>query len=150
MSFTPLKFTTFGRVGSGPIAGLPYNGTSYLQGVGDSVQFSFTDGSAFNLDSVDLAEYSTGFPNPLTVRFVGYFADGSTVAVNLTTDGVIDGTGPLADFQTFRFQGFDGVTRVEIPTSRWSLDNLVVAIPEPASGTLLALGGLALWCLRRR
>lgn len=67
-----------------------------------------------------------------------------------TTDGIIDGTGPLADFQTFDFANypqFSGLTRVEIPTYGWSLDNLVVIIPEPNSSSLMLAGGLVLMLL---
>jgi hypothetical protein len=112
----------------------------------------FANGSVFDLLSVDLAEYSTGQQYPLTVEFIGYHPDGSTVTTSFTTDGIIDGTGPLADFQTFNFTGFTDLSRVEIPTSGWSLDSLVVATPEPASSAVLVLGGLLLgaWQLRRR
>ncbi len=127
-----------GRVNS------PENGTAYLQGsLGDSLVFSFLDASVFNLVSVDLAEYSTVVPDAVTVPFVGYRQDGTVVTTNFTTDGIIDGTGPLADFQTFQFgPEFTGLTRVEIPTYGWSLDNLYlsISIPEPAAGGLLLLG----------
>lgn len=68
----------------------------------------------------------------------------------MITDGIIDGTGPLADFQTFSFgPEFSSLTRVEIPTYGWSLDNLVVAIPKPGRWALLILGSLFLFVLRR-
>jgi MprA protease rhombosortase-interaction domain-containing protein len=120
--------------------------------VGESLKFISTDASLFGLVSVDLAEYSTAFQSPATVHFVGYRPDGSTVTTDLTTDGIIDGTGPLQDFQTFNFQGFTGLCRVEIPTYGWSLDNLEVSygIPEPASAALLLIGGLLVYALRRR
>lgn len=112
--------------------------------------FSFTDGSLFGLVSVDLAEYSTVVPDAVTVQFIGYYAGGGTITTSFTTDGIIDGTGPLADFQTFTFgSGWTGLTRVEVPGYGWSLDNLVVSVPEPASGTFLLLEGLVLWQSRR-
>jgi hypothetical protein len=44
-------------------------------------------------------------------------------------DGVIDGTGPLADFQTFTFDAqFSGLSRVEVTPDLYSLDNLRVAL----------------------
>lgn len=143
----------FSRVGEGRST-RPQNGSAYVAAtLGDSLEFSFTNGSVFSLASVDLAEYSTVVPDAVTVRFVGYRPDGSVIATDLTTDGIIDGTGPLADFQTFQFGSqWNGLTRVEIPTYGWSLDNLVVSIPEPGTGALIILGAAvgALRCFKRR
>lgn len=132
----------------------PENGTAYLQAsLGDSLQFSFNNGSKFNLLSVDLAEYST-VVSVLPVTFYGYYPDGSTVVATLTPDGIIDGTGPLADFQTFHFdKRWRDLTRVEVPGFGWSLDNLVVStVPEPAIGVLLGMGALLVtgWRYYRR
>ena len=124
MSFTPLAGTVgFGRAGGG-IAQRPDNGTAYLQAaLGQSLTFGFINGSVFDLRSVDLAEYST-------------------VTTDLTTDGIVDGTGPVVDFQTFSFgPEFSGLTRVEIPTIGWSLDNLGIRVPEPGTGALVMVGG---------
>ncbi|MCO5053951.1 MAG: hypothetical protein M9920_16865 [Verrucomicrobiae bacterium] len=113
------------------------------------MQFSFTNGSSFNLVAVDLAEYSTVVPDAVTVPFYGYRADGSVVFTSFTTDGIIDGTGPLADFQTFYFGAeFSNLLRVEIPTQNWTLDNLVISIPEPSSLALVLCAG-ALWLAAR-
>lgn len=150
--FAPLGSDGFGRRGGGRDI-YPENGSAYLQtSLGDSLAFSFTNGSLFDLLSVDLAEYSTVVPNAVTVPFIGYRQNGSTVSAAFTTDGIIDGTGPLADFQTFTFgPEFSGLMRVEIPTYGWSLDNLVVnVVPEPGSYVLLSAGGLLLWVWRRR
>jgi len=127
----------------------PYNGTAYIQGGrASAIEFSFANGALLNLISVDLAENTRAVtPNPTTVIFLGYRLDGTTVTTNFTTDGIIDQQGPLADFQTFRFDSqFNNLTRVEIPNSGWSLDNLVLTsiIPEPSSQFLLGLGGLFL------
>jgi len=63
MSFNPFRSWGFGRVGSNPPSELPDNGTAYLQAaLGDSLMLRFTNGSPFNLMSVDLAEYSTVVP----------------------------------------------------------------------------------------
>lgn len=151
MLFNPIGYQLT-RNGGG-ISGYPENGTAYLQGLGTGLTFSFTDGSVFSLNAVDLAEYSTVFPYPFTVHFVGYRHDGSIVTTDFTTDGIIDGTGPLVDFQTFSFGGqFTGLDRVEIPMTGWSLDNLIVTpIPEPSTLSLVALGGLILgWRFKRK
>jgi hypothetical protein len=148
MLFTPLPGSYgFSRWGAATDPRDPDDGTAYLRAaLGDSLMFRFVNGSAFDLISVDLAEYSTVVPGPATVQFIGYHADGSTVTSSFTTDGIIDGTGPLADFQTFYFDSKDwsDLTHVEIPNSLWSLDNLVVTVPEPSAGALLLLGALAL------
>jgi PEP-CTERM motif len=149
LSFTPIDpnapFSGFERYGPSTL-GFADNGTVHLTAsLGDSLKFSFINSLAFDLYSVDLAEYSTVVPDAVTVHFLGYRHDGSIVTTDFTTDGIIDGTGPLADFQTFYFgPEFTDLDRVEIPTYRWSLDNLVVSIPEPATGALAIVGAALL------
>ena len=157
MSFTPIDpsapWAGFVRWGGGGGTGRPDDGSAYLQaGITSTLAFGFTNSWLLSLQGVDLAEYSTGFQVLLTVHIVGYRYDGSVVTTDLTTDGIIDGSGPLEDFQTFHFgPEWYGLTRVEIPTHGWSLDNLVVArwVPEPSSGALLLAGALCLGVLRR-
>lgn len=143
--FRPLPTTSsFLRKAVGSVSG-PYNGTAYIQpGRASALGFSFTNGAFINLATVDLAENDIAIPNPVTVEFIGYRFDGTIVTTNFTTDGIIDQTGPLADFQTFHFDSrFSDLLRVEIPNSGWSLDNLVVtsSIPEPSSLALCLIGG---------
>jgi len=93
--------------------------------------FSFTNGSTFNLISVDLAGYSSVVPD-VTAQFVGYRAGGSVVTTNVDTHDIT--------FQTFFFnEAFSNLTRVEIPDFG-SLDNLVVEplpiIPPPSALTI--------------
>jgi hypothetical protein len=148
MWFRPLGMVGPGngfiRNGGGTLSGFPDNGTAYLQASGgDSLVFSFLNGSPFSLNSVDLAEFSTLYNYPATIQLIGYRSDGSTVTANLTTDGIIDGNGPLADFETFSFgPEFSDLKRVEIPSYGWCLDNLVVSVPEPSVVSLMLIGGL--------
>ena len=110
------------------------------------------NGSAFSLLSVDLAEYSMFFASP-TVTFNGFKADGTAVSTSFSLDGAIDGTGPAADFQTFFFGcDFTDLIRVEVPTQGYSLDNLVVMVPEPSARSLwlLCCMGAALLTIFRR
>jgi len=141
MSFTPIAPDPY-FVRRWPFTGLDaYDGTTYLWTgrPGQSLMFSFTNAAVFSMISVDLAEFGA-FTSPATVGFLGYRHDGSVVSTNFTTDGIADNTGPLQDFQTF-FLGpqFSNLDRVEVPGYGWSLDNLVVSIPEPGGYRFLAI-----------
>jgi hypothetical protein len=155
MSFAPIDPNgTFGRSGGAEaLEGFPRNGSPYLYAsFGESLAVTSGRGP-FGLVSVDLAEYSALYPTPLNVPFIGYRADGSTVSTEFVTDGIIDGAGPLADFQTFYFDSqFVNLVRVEVPTYGWSLDNMVFsdAGPEPSTYALQLAGGALVWTLRRR
>ncbi|HWN96484.1 MAG TPA: Calx-beta domain-containing protein [Methylomirabilota bacterium] len=124
----------------------PAGGSAYLQtGFGGSLEFFQSDGSTFDLLSVDLAEYSTAFQHPGTITFSGTREDGSTVTTYFVTDGVIDGAGPLIDFQTFSFgPEFSNLVRVEVPTITYSLDNLQVAIGRDPSPERTVVSVLAI------
>jgi hypothetical protein len=135
MYFQPIPGTDgFGRAWSGQPAGIPEDGTPYIvTGAGETLAFSFTSASEFGLTSVELAGFSIGAPD-YTVTFVGYHSDGSTVQASFSGSGI--------QFQTYNF-GSDwssGLTKVELPDSDWSLDNLVVAVPEPSANALLIIG----------
>ena len=109
------------------------------------------DNSDFRLVSVDLAELSTAYPEPVRVHFVGYRRDGTVITTDPLTDGITDGTGPLSDFQILYFgPEFSGVYQVQIPTIGYALDYLVVAIPEPGAIPLLTLGAGIFCALRLR
>lgn len=137
MYFHPLPGTDgFGRAWSGRAAGWPNDGTPYLMtGAVDSLAFGFTNSSQFGVVSVDLAAFSIGFTN-YTVNFVGFHSDGSTITTSFSGTGI--------DFQTYSFSSdwSSGLTRVEIPNYGWSLDNLVVAVPEPSVGALFIVGAI--------
>ena len=148
MVFTPIGAGQFGRSGGAPaLTAFPRNGTAYLFAMlGDSLSVTSAYGHRFGVVAVDLAEFSTLYQTPRTVQFVGYKPDGSIVTTAFVTDGVIDGAGPVNDFETFYFDSrFADVTRVEVPTYRWSLDNMVFGpVPEPGTGVLALLGAALL------
>ena len=69
------------------------------------------------------------------------------VTDDITTAGIFYGVAPV--FQTYSFDaGFSALVRVELPLDGWSLDNLVLSVPEPGSSSFLVLGA-ALAALRR-
>lgn len=153
MTFRPISSgEQFTRAGGG-VEWFPENGTAYLLQLRfDSLSGTRGGISRFGLYSVDLAEFSTLYAYPATVQFVGYRPDGSTVTTEFITDGIMDGTGPLEDFQTFHFDDrFADLVRFEVPTYGYAMDNLVFydVIPEPSVGTLVILGS-AFFGLRSR
>jgi len=151
--------TVFQQGGRGQVSrnggGLPLypeNGTAYLQIGGESeVELALLSGLPFSLTSIDLAEYSTVYPGPQPVFIQGYRADGQGVSTTFMLDGVIDGTGPLPDFETFAFDPtFADVTRVLFPPGV-SIDNVVFTpVPEAKTGTLIVAGLAAMIALRWR
>lgn len=145
----PPGLPSFTRAGPG-IAGNPDDGTAFVKtAIDESLMFAFTNGSTFGLASVDLSEYSTVLPSPVTISFVGYRPDGSTVTDSFTTPGY-SGSGPLT-FQTYYFgPEFSGLTSVAIANPGWSMDNLGVLVPEPGTGALLLPAALALGALELR
>ena len=148
------------QIGVG-LAGHPNNGTPHAEFVNTlgTAQFilfawtnaarfgdrAFTSGSPFGLLAVDLADPVAPSLAPIAITFNGFKADNSMVSQTFTVGG-----GGSTTFQTFLFNpdfAF-GLTRVEIPSPAWAMDNLVW-IPEPGTISLLLVGLLALVCRRR-
>ena len=147
---TPAGPQTLALVGGG-ISANPENGTAYLQ-LHAPLEFQFVSPAAFDLLSLDLAEYSTSLAGPVNAHVVGYGLQGQIAgSLDLTTDGINDGTGPLADFQTFTFDSrFRNLYRVEITSDFWSLDNVVISgVPEPSAGALVLVGAACAFCRSR-
>ena len=140
---------------SGAFSGSPDNGSTWMQSLAEPMQAPLTitnlSGVPFALHSVDLAEYSTAFAAPRTIPFIGYKSDGSIVTTSFITDGIIDGTGPLADFETFIFNtDFTDLNRVVVDTYLYSMDNLGVrVVPESSSIAMIVLvSGIGLFIRR--
>ena len=107
------------------------------------VCLSLTDGSLFGLTSVWLADPIFPSPSPVSISFVGFLADGSTV-INTFTTRTVGGGG--FDEYTFGPAFNSGLTRVDILGPRWAMDNLVW-VPEPTTWALLAVGVGMLSCV---
>jgi hypothetical protein len=138
-------------VGAG-LAGHPNNGTPHIEfvntlGTEQYIVFSRTNGNAFGLTSVDLADPVAPSLLPVSITFNGFKGDGSTVSQTFTTAG-----GGISSFQTFQFNAAfaSDLARVEIPSPFWAMDNIVF-VPEPATASLIAIGLLALggWRTKR-
>lgn len=153
MTFTPLDADgEFGRAGPGQQSWFPDNGTGYLlQAAFDTLagaRGQFPIPSRFGLYSVDLSEFSDLYAFPAPVEFIGYRSDGTIVSKVFTTDGIIDGSGPLPDFQTLFFDlRFNDLVRFEVPSHGYALDNLVFfdVVPEPSIGALLFPATALFW-----
>jgi len=141
---------------SGASAGSPDNGSTWIRTMGGPMQAPLTitnlSGAPFALHFVDLAEYSTAFAAPRAIPFIGYKSDGSIVTTTFITDGIIDGSGPLADFETFMFSAdFTDLNRVVVDTYLYSMDNLGVSVvPESSSIAMIGLvSGIGLFVRRK-
>jgi hypothetical protein len=120
------------------------------------IGFEREDQLHFSVHSLRLSEYSEVFPFPVTVQLVG-IQEGGVAEQVFTTDGVVDGTGGLSDFELVGLDPdlFSNLLRFEIlgltvegdQFLGFSVDDVVysVVVPEPASAWLLTLG---LLCIR--
>ncbi|HEY9174821.1 MAG TPA: PEP-CTERM sorting domain-containing protein [Verrucomicrobiae bacterium] len=133
----------------------PDNWTAYIQ-PGQSQLLFFTymgAGHPFAAVSVDLALHSASSLEPVTVQFTASGYSGGIIATTaFTVAGTVDSQGQPA-FQTFYFppQFHDMYyLRLTPATSLWSLDNLVIYVPEPSALALLVVGSSLLWAARRR
>jgi hypothetical protein len=129
------------------------NGTTYL--ITDNfngenpLTMTPVGGGTFSLLSVDFSEWIDASEAASQIRITG--VGGSGPSMTITLDGIFDGVGGQADFETVLFGAgwsnltaviFDGVAGGTTGNQYFGIDNLVVdaeVVPEPAS--LLLLGG---------
>ena len=123
------------------LGGHPNNGTPHMEfvntlGVPQYVTVSLTNGSVFGAISVDLADPVSPSLMPVDITFKGFKLDGSTVSQTFTVGG-----GGSTTFHTYQFNADFalGLSRVEIPSPYWAMDNLVW-IPEPSAMSLFLVG----------
>ena len=126
MQFSAATGVTHSDIG---VAVFPNNGTPFLLlDVGQTpLVISNTVAEAFSLMSVDLSEFSTAFAAPRSIPFVGHKTDGSIVNITFDLDGIIDGIGPISDYQTFSFgNDFRDLSYVEVQVDLYCMDNLML------------------------
>ncbi len=113
-------------------SGYPNNGTYYTRLLSGQYRLvvSHADGLPFSACGLDVSEYSTYFATPMTVTVSGYTAGGQVVTQTFTTDGIMDGTGPLTDFQTFTLNAsFTNLVKLTIAaTYPMMIDNIAVVV----------------------
>jgi hypothetical protein len=122
-----------------------------------SLGFAATSGSAFTLNSLDLAQAFTTLDRPLDVLVTGTLKGGGTVTDEFTAAG-----GVADSFQLFTLSSaFTNLASVTIsgvggePTTEFAVDNINVtptAVPLPASVwlTLSGLVGVGAMARKRR
>jgi len=136
------------------------DGSTYFVTDADPSQTTFSQvgDAAFALISIDYAEW-VGTNSARKITATGFRVGGTIVSADLFLDGIFDGQGGAADFQTFNFDStWTNLLSVKLVGSNaltgtlnyFAIDNLVVsdAVPEPATLTLVGFG--CAYMIRRR
>jgi hypothetical protein len=160
-TFTSGHFHSVDSPGTTGFGGAVDNGTIYIAEEAGSLGLPITmaaqSGQPFGLVSFDGAELwldaaaaaAGGYPNASYINVLGNLSGGGTVNAQFTLDGIADGAGGAADFQTFALPGsfvnlasvvFSGAQVTGAPGGI-ALDNLNTGGTIPAPGALL-LGGI--------
>jgi hypothetical protein len=171
-TFTSGHFHTIDSPTLASFGGDVANGTIYIAEEAGSLGLPITmadaGGQPFILSSFDGAEMflnsaaaaAGGYPNANQINVVGSLWGGGTVNTMFPLDGIADGVGGAADFQTFVLPAsftnltsvvFSGALVTGLPGGI-SLDNINTGV-IPAPGALLLGGigaGLVHWLRRRR
>ena len=87
-----------------------------------SMRIQLSDGSAFSLATVDLAEFSNSLEGiQQTVTFTGLKPNKTTVSQSFIIDGLLDGKGSISDYESFVFSAeFSNLMQVDISSTMFS------------------------------
>jgi hypothetical protein len=166
-TFTSSHFHTISSGAACGSGGCADNGSGYIGeedgSLGDDIYMARDDGGVFSLAGFDAAELfisaPSSYPNANWIEVVGDLFGGGTVMATFFLDGIVDGAGGSADFQSFfmaaDFTNLIGVTFAGLTydgTGGLALDNIRVNVdvPEPQSLALLLLGVFLMAVQRRR
>ncbi|MGK5058839.1 PEP-CTERM sorting domain-containing protein [Janthinobacterium sp. LB2P49] len=137
-----------GLLSSAHQSNFAYAGSAGLSAtVLSTTTLSRTDGAAFSLSSISLADF-VSLPGSYDVTFVGHQVGGGTVTQTFSLDG-------SHTFSDYTFTGFNNLLSAswkEGALHTFQVDNIaasVSAVPEPATYGMM-LGGLGLLAFLRR
>ncbi len=123
-----------------------FNGTDYLatNGSSGSLTFTLAGGGVFSLTQFDGAELRAGNIN--SIQLDATLSNSTNISTSFNVDGINDGGGALADFETFTVNGFTNLTSLTFRgiSGAFAIDNVNLlsgesaSVPEPTSLAFLA------------